>query len=143
MDAQRKMIDLAHGDVSRVVLGAFFHVYNSLGYGLAESVYQRALSIALQMRGVPVVREVPLQVLFEGRTVGEYRADLIVANCILVETKSAEKIVRDHEAQVFNYLKISRLRVGLLLNFGPRASFRRLLLPANRVLPGQISFVTA
>lgn len=132
MEGNREAFSLAHGEVSREVIGAFFHVYNVLGYGLAESVYQRALAIALELRGVVAKREVPLQVTFEGRTIGEYRADLVVADRIIVETKSVERVLREHEAQVFNYLKISGLRVGLLLNFGPKAAFRRLLLPESR-----------
>ena len=129
----RENIDLAHGEISREVIGAFFHVYNTLGYGLAESVYQRSIAIAIEMRGVTARREVPLHVVFEGRAVGEYRADLIVAERILVETKSTERLLREHEAQVYNYLKISGLRVGLLLNFGPKQIFRRLLRPISQL----------
>ena len=132
MEEIRKRLELAHGEISREVIGAFFHVYNSLGYGLLESVYQKALCVALEMRGLATAREVFLPVTFEGHTVGEYRADLIVAGRILVETKSAERLLREHDAQVFNYLKISGLRVALLLNFGPKPVFRRLLLPASR-----------
>ncbi|MES2522328.1 MAG: GxxExxY protein [Gemmatimonadota bacterium] len=131
----KRSIVLAHSNVSEEVIGAFFHVYNQLGFGLAESVYQSAMDIALSLRAVPCAREVSLTVRFEGHVVGRYRADLIVANCVLVETKAVEKLTSDHEAQVYNYLKIARLRVGLLLNFGPKAQFRRLILPGKKVLP--------
>lgn len=131
----KRGIVLAHSGISHEIIGAFFHVYNQLGYGLAESVYQSAMDIALSLRGVPCTREVPLIVCFEGHVVGRYRADLIVANCVLVETKAVEKLTSEHEAQVYNYLKIARLRVGLLFNFGPKAQFRRLILPVTKDLP--------
>lgn len=131
----KQSIVLAHSEITQEIIGAFFHVYNQLGYGLAESVYQTAMHIALTLRKVPCAREVPLIVCFEGHVVGRFRADLIVANSVLVETKAVEKLSSEHEAQVYNYLKIARLRVGLLLNFGPKAQFRRLILPVKNDLP--------
>ena len=127
-----ELFKLAHSDTSREILGAFFHVYNKLGFLLAEPIYQRAMPVALQMRGLSVRREVLLPVRFEGILVGDYRADLIVENTFLIELKSVDKLSAAHEAQVYNYLRISRLPVGMLLNFGPVPGHRRLVLPIRR-----------
>ncbi|HYW33242.1 MAG TPA: GxxExxY protein [Gemmatimonas sp.] len=135
IEAHRSCIELAHSDTSHQIIGEFYRVYNTLGSGLTESVYQRALVIALGMRGLRLAREVPMTVMFERQVVGEYRADLVVENVILVETKAVERLVRQHDAQVLNYLRISRLRVGLLFNFGPTAQFRRLISPVSAPTP--------
>ena len=119
---------LVHGDLTRQIIGAFYDVYNALGHGFVEAVYQRAMPVALAARGVKSEREVPLTVSFKGVNVGEYRADLIVDNKVIVESKVALKIVPIHEIQLVNYLRASRLAVGLILNFGPQPTFRRLLL---------------
>jgi len=119
---------LVHGDITREIIGAFYETYRELGHGFLEAVYQRALPMALAARGVRSEREVPLVVRFRGSVVGEYRADLIVESRVLVETKVGEKIIQAHEMQLLNYLSATRLRVGLILNFGPRPTFRRLLL---------------
>lgn len=121
-------LKLVHGELTREVIGAFYDVYNGLGYGFVESVYQRALPVALERRGVRCAREVPMNVQFEGVDVGAYRADLIVGGKVIVECKVAEKITRIHELQALNYLRATGLTVGLVLNFGPQATFRRLLL---------------
>lgn len=122
-----------HGELTREIIGAFFDVYNELGYGFVESVYQRALPLELASRNVRSGREVPLTVRFKGTDVGDYRADLVVEKKVIVETKTAEKILQIHELQLLNYLKGTGLSVGLVLNFGPRPTFRRLLLfPKDR-----------
>ena len=119
---------LVHSDLTREIIGAFYDVYNGLGFGFVESVYQRALPVALARRGVRSAREVPMNVQFEGVEVGVYRADLIVDGKVIVESKVADKIARVHELQLLNYLRATGLTVGLILNFGPQATFRRLLL---------------
>jgi GxxExxY protein len=119
---------LVHGEITRQIIGAFFDVYNALGYGFVESVYQRALPLALTARGVACEREVPLTVRFRGVVVGEYRADLIAEGKVIVEAKVADRIHSFHETQLLNYLRATNIAVGLLLNFGPRPTFRRLLL---------------
>ncbi len=131
----KRMIELAHSDISELVIQSFYHVYNKLGSGLPEAVYQEALAVAIRMRGLEVLRELPLSVEFEGHVVGKYRADLIVNRAILVETKAVEKLAREHEAQSYTYLKVARLRVALLMNFGPKPHFKRLILPEVRDLP--------
>jgi GxxExxY protein len=117
-----------HGDLTREIIGAFYDVYNCLGFGFVESVYQRALPISLAERGVRCASEVPIDVRFKGVQVGVYRADLIVDGKVIIESKVADRIVRIHELQLLNYLRATGLTVGLILNFGPQPTFRRLLL---------------
>ena len=124
----RAGLALVHGELTRHIIGAFFEVYNELGYGFVESVYQRALPLALAAQGVRSEREVPLSVRFRGEVVGDYRADLIVEGKVIVESKVADKILPVHEMQLLNYLRATGITVGLVLNFGPRPTFRRLLL---------------
>jgi GxxExxY protein len=124
----RAGLALVHGALTREIIGAFYDVYNELGYGFVESVYQRALPLALTKRGVRSDCELPLTVRFRGVVVGNYRADLVVEGKVIVESKVAEKILPVHEMQLLNYLKATGINVGLVLNFGPRPTFRRLLL---------------
>ncbi len=118
---------LAHGEVTRKVIGAFYDVYNVLGFGFVESVYGSAMAIALSKRGVQFERERLLAVRYGDVLVGEFRADLIVERRVIVELKAAERIVPAHESQLLNYLRSSGLRVGLILNFGAKATMRRLI----------------
>jgi GxxExxY protein len=124
----REFAGLVHGELTHGIIGAFYEIYRRLGYGYFEAVYQRALPIELAFRGLKAEREVPLTVRYRGELVGEYRADLIVEGKVIVETKAGERIIQAHEMQLLNYLSTTGLRVGLILNFGPRPSFRRLLL---------------
>jgi GxxExxY protein len=122
--------DLHLYQTTRVIIGAFYYVFNRLGSGFLESVYHRALGNALERSGRRVEREAALSVVFEEQVVGEFRADLIVDHRVLVEVKAVEHIVAAHEAQIINYLRASGLPVGLLLNFGPRPLYRRFVGPA-------------
>jgi len=118
---------LKHSEITRQIIGVFFAVYNELGAGFLESVYVESLAIALVQVGLPVEREKPLTVHFRGEVVGKFRADLIVGEVILVEVKACSKLNSVHEAQTLNYLRATSLEVGLLVNFGFRPQFRRLL----------------
>lgn len=118
---------LLHGEISHEILGAFFRVHSKLGHGFLEAVYRRALALEIQGRGLTVATEVPFTIEFSGSQVGEYRADLVVAGSVIVECKAAEFLTAAHEAQLLNYLRASGIELGLLLNFGSRASFRRLI----------------
>ena len=120
------------------VIGAFFDVYNELGRGFLESVYRNALSVALDERGILNLREAPLDVFFRRARVGFFKADLLVANCVVVEIKVAQAIDRSHEAQLLNYLRACSVEVGLLLNFGPEAKFRRLIYTNDRKALGRV-----
>ena len=116
---------LAHSDITHEIIGAFYDVYNALGYGFLETVYVNALSIALTHRGVRHEREMRFCVHFRKTAIGDYRADFIVEKKVVVEVKVAERIAAAHEKQLLNYLRASKLDVGLILNFGPKASTRR------------------
>jgi GxxExxY protein len=118
---------LKHSEVTQRIIGVFFEVYNELGPGFLESVYVQALAIALMQAGLAVEREKPLLVRFRGEVVGKFRADLVVGDVVLVEAKACPKLNPLHEAQTLNYLRATSLEVGLLVNFGSRAQFRRLL----------------
>lgn len=119
--------DLIHGEITGEIVGAFYEVYNELGSGFVESVYLRALEFALIARGIPSEREAPITVVFKGEAVGHFRADLIVDGKVIVEAKAATQIVPIHEVQLVNYLRATGIAVGFVLNFGPRATFRRLV----------------
>ncbi len=124
----RAGLALMHGDVTREIIGAFYQIYSALGYGFVEAIYQRSLPVALATRGIKSEREVPMTVTFLGVNVGDYRADLIVEGRVIVETKTVEKILPVHEMQLVNYLRATGINVGLILNFGPRPTFRRMFL---------------
>ena len=126
---------LRHGGLTRQIIGAFYEVYNELGRGFLESVYQRALALALRQRGVRAELEAPLEVCFRGVVVGTFRADIVADDRIILEVKAGKAIDDAHRAQLLNYLRATGLEVGLLLNFGPRPEFVRLLLDA---VPGRI-----
>ncbi|MFY2764617.1 GxxExxY protein [Arenimonas sp. MALMAid1274] len=126
MDADKG--GLVEGALSDAVIGAFFDVYNELGPGFLESVYENSMAIALREAGLAVVQQAGIQVRYRGRVVGEYRADLLVEGRMMVEIKAASTLAPGHDAQLINYLKASGLVVGLLLNFGPRPQFKRRIL---------------
>jgi GxxExxY protein len=115
-------------DVTARIIGGAFKVSNTLGHGFLEKVYEAALSYELNKAGVLVQQQAPLKVFYDGIVVGEYRADLLVANRVIVEVKAAKGFDPGHEAQLLNYLRAAQLKVGLLLNFGrPRVDIKRLV----------------
>jgi len=117
---------LKHRDVTDKILHAFFKVvYPELGYGFLEKVYENAMGIALRTLGLKVQQQEKIAVYFKGKLVGEYCADLLVENAVLVELKAASRITDDNVAQLLNYLRATPYEVGLLLNFGPKPDFRR------------------
>ena len=116
---------LKHGDLTAEILRGFFHVYNVLGYGFLEKVYENALKRHLERRGFSVFQQQAIRVFFEGETVGVYFADLIVEDKVIVEVKTAESIADAHVHQLKNYLRATPVEVGLLLNFGEQPEYRR------------------
>jgi GxxExxY protein len=101
------------------LMGAAFEVYNQLGYGMAEEVYQQSLEIELSLRGIPFQAKCPLTVFYKGRALETcYKPDLLVFGGIVVELKAVAELTSDHEAQLFNYMRIARQPVGYLINFG-------------------------
>lgn len=121
-----------HSELTETIIGLFYglfyDVYNELGYGFLESVYRNSLRLALLEKSLIVEQEVPVSVFFRGKNVGDFRADLVVNGVLLLELKTAEKIIPAHESQVINYLRSTALELGLILNFGPKPQVRRLLL---------------
>ena len=136
-DAERAGVEntsrLLHERLTRVVLGAFYSTHTQLGCGFLEPVYANALTIVLRRAGVRVDREVTYDIVFHGEVVGRYRADLVVDSKVVVEVKAARGIDPIHCAQLRNYLRASGLEVGLLLNFGHSARFKRIVLTRERV----------
>ena len=118
-------MELLSEAVTDQVIGCFFEAYNELGAGFVESVYAAALAAVLEEHGIPFEQEAPLRVIFRGRCLGQFRADLVVANQVVVELKAVSHLWPVHEVQLVNYLRASGLATGLLLNFGPRAECRR------------------
>ena len=116
---------LAEASVTESIIGAFYAVYNELGHGFLEQVYENALAMCLRESGMEVRQQVPVDVHFKGQRVGEYRADLLVAGRVLVEIKAVSALAPVHDAQLINYLKATGIPVGLLLNFGPKPQVRR------------------
>jgi GxxExxY protein len=114
------------------IISVFFAVYNELGHGFLESVYEEAMTISLRDSGLKVERQVPLQVWYRGQKVGDFKADMLVENAVLLELKCARTFEPVHEAQLLNYLKATEIEVGLLFNFGPCPQFRRLAFDNQR-----------
>ena len=126
------MSELLHADVTDKIIKAFYHVYNTLGYGFLEKVYENALALTLRKWGLNVVQQQPINVYFEGDRVGEYFADVLVVECVIIELKAAEGLCAAHEAQLVNYLRATDIEVGLLLNFGLKPQFKRKVFTNDR-----------
>ena len=118
--------------LSGKIIGIFYEVYNELGHGFLESVYEQALSIALAEQRIFFQRQVAIPVWFRRQQIGDFRADLLVDNRVIVELKAGRAIEQAWEKQLLNYLRATEIEVGLLLNFGPSAQFRRLVFANER-----------
>ena len=114
-----------HSELTEQIIGAFYAVYSALGYGFLENVYVKALMIELRKRGLNVRDELPIHVYYDGHLIGEYFADLVVNELVILEIKAARTLATEHEAQLLNYLKATPYEVGLLLNFGPKPETKR------------------
>ena len=123
---------MLHKEKTQKIINAFYTVYNTLGYGFLEKVYHNALFIELENLGFDCEKEFPIQVLYEGDEVGQYYADIIVDNCVIIEIKAAEGLVKANECQLINYLKATNIEVGLLLNFGKKPEFKRKIFTNDR-----------
>jgi GxxExxY protein len=117
---------LEHRELTEQIIGIFYEVYNELGPGFLESVYAKAMAVALQQAGLTVEREKPIAVHFRNTLVGDFWADIVVNGQAICELKASPSIHRVYEAQLLNYLRASDIEVGLLLNFGPKPQSRRL-----------------
>jgi GxxExxY protein len=112
-------------NLTRKIIGAFYTVYNTLGYGFLEKVYENALAIELRNLDLSVEQQKPITVYYASQPVGEYFADIVVNNVVILELKAMKQLTVEHEAQLLNYLKAKSLEVGLLFNFGPQPEFKR------------------
>ncbi len=116
---------MLYEELTSKIIGAYFKVYNTLGYGFLEKVYENSLKIELMKLGFKVEQQKNIKVFYDGFDVGEYFADLIVDDIVILELKAAENLCEEHEAQLINYLKATDKEVGLLFNFGKEAKFIR------------------
>ena len=121
-------VELEHKDTTEKIIGAAFEVYNVLGYGFLESVYQRATQVELQRFGLKAEIERPIKVNYKNAIVGEFRADLFVNEAVMVELKTAKNYNAEDEPQLLNGLKATGVKVGLLVNFGrTKVEFKRMV----------------
>jgi GxxExxY protein len=116
-----------HRDLGYRIINAFFEVYNALGPGFLESVYAKALMVALRKRGIEVAIEVPIQVFFDGHVVGTHRLDMLVEKRVVIELKSTETLPKTALRQTRSYLAAANLELGIILHFGPEAKYHRVI----------------
>jgi|SRR5277367_3837928 len=117
---EKREKELPQSELTRTVLGCCFEVMKELGPGFLERIYKNALLITMKERGLQVQTEKPFEVVFRNKVIGRYNADLVVEKTVIIELKCCESLVREHQAQLFNYLKVSGLPIGLLINFRRR-----------------------
>jgi GxxExxY protein len=117
--------DYKYKELTDQIIKIFYRVYNKLGYGFLEKIYENALMIDLKEEKIDAVSQAPIQVNYKGQILGEYFADILVDNKIIIEIKAAKNLMEEHEAQLLNYLKATSIEVGVLLNFGPKPEVRR------------------
>jgi GxxExxY protein len=124
--------EIIHEELTEKIIGVFYIVYNELGHGFLESVYHKALVLALRQAGLRAEIEVPVPVFFRGQQVGDFSADVVVEDKVLLELKAVRELEPAYEAQLLNYLRGTPIEVGLLMNFGPKPRFRRLVFANDR-----------
>ena len=123
---------LKHRELTETIIGVFYDVYNELGHGFLESVYEKAFEIALTSKGLDVLRQIEIPVWFRKQKVGDFVADVLINKCVLLELKAARTLDSAHEAQLLNYLRATEIEVGMLFNFGIKPEFRRLVFENSR-----------
>jgi GxxExxY protein len=134
------MEEFLHKDITAKIIQAFYKVYNTLGYGFLEKVYENAIRIEISKSGLNVEQQKNIKVYYDSEQVGDYYADLLVENLVIVELKAAETICDEHETQLSNYLKATDIEVGLLINFGKKAEIKRkIFLNKNKKLTSDLS----
>lgn len=114
-----------HSTLTSIIIKAYYNVYNKLGYGFLEKIYENALMLELKKFELKCEKQKPITVFYDGEIVGEYFADIMVNDWVILELKATECILEEHEAQLINYLRATNIEVGLLLNFGKEAEFKR------------------
>ena len=117
-----------HSDITSLIIKGYYNVYNKLGFGFLEKVYENSMMIELKKLGLKCNKQTPIKVYYDNETVGDYYADIVVENKVIVELKAAKSLCEEHEIQLVNYLKATDVEVGLLLNFGKETEFKRKVL---------------
>ena len=117
--------DAKYKDLTEKIIKVFYKVYNNLGYGFLEKVYENAMMIEFKRKNIPAVSQSAIKVVYESEVIGEYFADILVDNKVIVEIKASKSLAVENEAQLLNYLKATAIEVGLLLNFGLKPDFKR------------------
>ena len=128
----KETLTMLHAHITDKIIKAFYKVNNTLGFGFLEKVYENAMAIELRKMGLNVIKQKNIKVFYDNEEVGDYYADLLVENLVIVELKAASAICEDHEMQLINYLKATQVEVGLLLNFGKKAEFKRKIFTNDR-----------
>lgn len=118
-------MSLLHEKLTSKIIEAYYNVYNELGYGFLEKIYENAMIVELEEMGFTAVSQKPIEVFYKGKNIGNYFADIIVEDEITLELKAVKELTDEHHAQLGNYLKATRLEVGLLLNFGMKPTIKR------------------
>ena len=124
--------DYKYKELTEEIIKIFYKVYNTLGYGFLEKVYENVMMIEFRKAIIPAVSQNPIKVIYEEEVVGEYFADILVDKKVIAEIKATKNLITDHEAQLLNYLKATDVEVGLLLNFGPEPEIKRKVFDNDR-----------
>lgn len=128
---------IKYRELTEKVIGVFFEVYNELGHGFLESVYQKSFELALSSKELRVFRKIEVPVWFRGHQVGDFEADILVEECVLLELKAVRSLDSSHQAQLLNYLRATEIEVGILFNFGIKPEFKRMAFDNARKRNGQ------
>jgi GxxExxY protein len=126
------MEKLLHGEITEGIINAYYDVYNAMGYGFLEKVYQNSMYLELKQRGFEVEAQRQIKVFYKGVNVGEYYADLLVNSAVIVELKAIEWLIPENGLQLMNYLRATEIELGLLLNFGKKPEFERIIFTNDR-----------
>ena len=116
---------MKHKELTEKIIKIYYKVYNTLGYGFLEKIYENAMMIEFKKTAIPAVPQSPIEVIYDDIIIGDYFADILVDGNVIIEIKAAKNLIVDHEAQILNYLKATNNEVGLLLNFGPKPEIKR------------------
>ncbi len=123
---------MLHQDLTEQIIKAYYKVHRTLGFGFLEKVYENALVLELKRMQLNVEKQKPIKVYYEKEVIGEYYADVVVNNLIIIELKTAETLCKEHEFQLINYLKATKIEIGLLLNFGVKPQITRKIFTNDR-----------
>jgi len=123
---------MKHKELTEEIIKIFYKVYNTLGYGFLEKIYENAMMIEFRKANMPAASQCPIEVIYEGEVVGQHAIDILIDNIVIVELKAANSLTSAHHAQLLNYLKATKVEVGLLLNFGPEPEISRKVLDNYR-----------